>query len=151
MRCKYTRYQVEPSRTIPEGYVYRPEVLLRIIGTTGQKYLTALVDSGADESVFPISVADVVGAELDRDASSDAAGITGQPLDLIPAEIELELIHSNESYRWKTLASFATLDTADNDTALLGHANCLEFFRITFDGDLRIVELLPNDKFPGTC
>jgi hypothetical protein len=129
MRCKYTRYQVEPSLTIPDGYVYRPEVLLRVIGTTGQKYVTALVDSGADESVFPISIADVVGAELYTDASSDAAGIAGQSLVLFPAEVELELMHSNESFRWKTLASFATLESADNDTAVLGHANCLEFFK----------------------
>jgi len=36
------------------------------------------------------------------------------------------------------------------DFVILGHASCLEFFAATFDGDRKILTMLPNRDFPGT-
>jgi len=45
MNFAYTKYEIQPSSTNPSGIIHRPEVMLRVIGQTGEANLIALVDT----------------------------------------------------------------------------------------------------------
>src|SRR5258708_5836660 len=65
MKFQYRQYHTTPSPTAPSGILHRPEIALRIIGSTGAVSLWALVDAGSDDTLFPLSVAQMIGASVD--------------------------------------------------------------------------------------
>lgn len=148
MKYPYTAYSVDPSSMIPDGIVHRPEVILRIIGSSGEVYLTALLDTGADESILPSWVAEEAGVELHAGEVTQAAGIAGQQVDVIPGTVQLELVGEHESYAWPATIGFAHFESPDDEYAILGHAGCLNFFTLTFDAERREVTITPNANFP---
>lgn len=150
MRFEFVAYRVQESATIPGGIVYRPEVTVRLRGPRGELVISALVDTGADETVLPRSLAGLLGVEPDAEQGGFAQGVTGQLMSLAPAIIDIELLGSKESYRWTTLVSFADFPTSDDECVILGHAGALELFIAEFDGERRAGELRPNSSFRGS-
>jgi hypothetical protein len=149
MNFQYTKHMVEPSPTISEGVVYRPEVVLRVAGKNSDLYLAALVDTGADETILPLSVAAEIGVDLDTDRMSLAGGVSGQHIELVPGKVELELLGTPDRYRWSSVISFARFDSPDDECAILGHAGALQYFTATFDGKRHRGSLVPNRTFPA--
>ena len=103
MTFDYTAYDVEPSPTNPIGIVWRPELVLRVIGEHSEEFVMALVDTGADESVLPLSLAKNIGVAVDASKSIPAAGVGGQLIELLPGSVELEIGDGSESYRWRAV------------------------------------------------
>ncbi len=62
MRFRYASYEVEPSPTVPDGIVYRPEAIIRVGGPSGTESIQALLDTGCDETVFPVTLANLLGS-----------------------------------------------------------------------------------------
>jgi hypothetical protein len=149
MNFTYTKYLVEPTPTIPDGIIHRPQVFLRIAGSKSDLFLLALVDTGADETIIPLSVADEIGIELDANKRSQASGVTGQPLELLPGRVELEILGESEAYRWSDTISFARFADEEDECAILGHAGALRYFTATFDGERNQGSLLPNGTMPN--
>lgn len=151
MKWTYNRYDVEESRIYPSGLAFRPEVRLRVIGGLRGCYLRTLIDTGADHSLLPFSVAEIIGAELFDDEQDIAKGISGRQLETIPGKVELELSSDDdvEIYRWSAVVGFAKFASEANECSVLGHAGCLEYFLTTYDGPARIIELVPQANFPG--
>jgi hypothetical protein len=54
MKWSYSRYEVDESPICPDRVVFRPEVILRVRGKSGEAFLHPLIDTGADHSLFPI-------------------------------------------------------------------------------------------------
>jgi hypothetical protein len=148
VRYPYTAYSVNPSLTIPDGIVHRPEVILRILGDSNEVYLTALVDTGADETILPLWVAEVTGAELHPDEITQAIGIAGQQLEVVAGTVQLELVGDDESFGWPATIGFAHFESPDDEYAILGHAGCLNLFTLTFDAEKREVTITTNANFP---
>ena len=141
MKWTYRRCEVERSRICPSGVVFRPVAMIRIGGSTGSTYLRALIDTCADHTLVPYSVAEDVGAELYHDEHDAAKGVGGHEISIIPGRVELELLSDGEAYQWTAVIGFAKFTTPEDECSILGHAGCLEFFLATFDGVEQVVEL----------
>lgn len=150
MNYRFTKYDVDPTPTSPRGEVYRPQVVLRLSGPAGDLFLLALVDTGADETIVPYSVADQIGIQVDDQRRNRAGGITGQHLELLAGQVELEIIGSDQSFRWSGPVSFAKFESPDDECAILGHVGTLRYFTATFDGERQQGTLTPNRIFPGS-
>ncbi len=134
----------------PDGVLLRPEVPLRIIGPDGAETLLALVDTGADATVLPKWTQEAIGAAIDETQPSIISGIAGQELEVVPGNVELMLEQAGQVFRWTTRVDFAADEGLVDAAAILGHAGCLRYFRPSFDGYDRELELVPTPDFPAT-
>ena len=101
--------------------IYRPMVRVRVSGPTGAQRLSALVDTGADFTLFPRSPATLLGITPDDTHPCPMAGLSGSPIMASPAQVDLELASPSQSYRWEGLVGF--IEPAPN-CLILGHAGC---------------------------
>jgi hypothetical protein len=144
MKFPYRKYQVDPSASVPKGVLYRPMIPLRLIGAGGEKVVLALAGSGADETMFPRSLGNVLGVQFDEDASLPVGGIAGQTVDAVLGELIMEVTTGKRRYRWKQFVRFADFSRPEDEIAVLGHIGFLNYFTTTFNGQGRPVTLKPN-------
>jgi hypothetical protein len=147
MKFRYAHYEIDPSPTVPTGILCRPEIPVDVIGPRNVETVQALIDSGSDETVFPASLADAIGVQLQWDATGQAAAVGGHVVNLIPGSVILEIALGEEKYRWRTTVQFLQVEDPEQEVALLGYAGFLEFFRATLDSETRELELIPNSRF----
>jgi hypothetical protein len=149
MKFSYRKYLTQQSPTSPTGILHRPVISLRVAGTTGASLLNALVDPGSDDTLIPLTVGRAVGARPDPTHTWHAEGIGGQAVAVILGEVEFELTDGNLTFRWS--AKIGLVDFADpkDEVAVLGHAGFLDYFRVTFDGHLRTLEIEATPGFTG--
>jgi hypothetical protein len=148
MRFRYASYEVDPSRTVPSGVLYRPEVTIEVIGPQRRETIQALVDTGSDETVFPVSLAHAIGVQLDPMLAGRASAVGGHVVQLIPGEVTLQITQNQQTFRWRAVVGFLDVQQPEDEVALLGYAGALEFFRATFDSERHELELTPNNEFP---
>jgi hypothetical protein len=129
--------------------VHRPEVTIDVIGSLRSETIQGLVDTGSDETVFPTSLADAIGVQLNRASAGQASAVGGHAVQLIPGSVVLQITEREQAYRWRTTVGFLDVDQPEDEVALLGYSGFLEFFRATFDSQSHILELTPNDRFAG--
>lgn len=146
MRFRYASYEVEPSLTVPDGVLYRPEIVIDVIGSRRTETIQALVDTGSDETVFPMSLARAIGVQLERDATGQASAVGGHAIELVPGSVTLEITQADVTYRWDAVVQFLDVDQPEDEVALLGFAGFLEFFKATFDGDSRELQLTAGSR-----
>jgi hypothetical protein len=147
MRFRYASYEVDPSATTPDGVLYRPEVVVDVIGPKGFATIQALADTGSDETILPASVAQAMGARLDRAAVSEASAVGGHVVQLVPGTVTLRLSQGDEAYQWSATVGFLEVSQPEDEVALLGYAGFLEFFRATFDSQNYELDLTPHHRF----
>jgi len=125
---------------------WRPFVPLTLFGpSTSWFFNRALVDSGSDDTVFPLNVAKHLGVPLLVD-SGHVLRWRGQVQPLRFGIVELNLVDANgNSLHWPATVAFTT---SVIPYPLLGVSGCLEFMDAKFLGKDRILELEPNADFP---
>jgi hypothetical protein len=130
------------------GRTVRPRPLIdaTLIGPTGSKVVTALLDSGADDTVFPEQVAQSIGLDLSNAPRYTVTGVGSPPLVIAYAQISLRLTDGKEFREWPAVVGFTS---AQMTHALLGFAGCLQFFDALFRGEREVVELTVNGLYPG--
>ncbi len=148
MRFPYERYYVRSSKQ-QRFEIYRPVIYARIHAPDRVVDLRCLVDTGADFTLFPRSIADKFVIPVDDSASQPIFGIGGTPLRAAPADTELELTDGVESYRWNTSALFVSFPRPADQQTIFGHKGFLEYFTASFDGERRELELIPNNTLPA--
>jgi hypothetical protein len=62
------------------------------------------------------------------------------------ADVELELVHPAGNLRWLARVYFVAPE--NDDTLVLGHEGCLEYFTATFFGEECVLEFEPNRYLP---
>lgn len=127
----------------------RPVITIRVVGPKSDARWDALVDSGADETLFPLSLADALGIELDQQMTSEAAGISGDRRKIFYGDVELRIESVQEFVAWKTTVGFVDFGSVSDEVIILGHGGCLDFFTATFDGENAKLELVPNAFLPS--
>lgn len=147
MRFPYDRFFIETSEG-DELEIHRPIIHVRIHAPTEILDLECLVDTGADFTLLPRSLADELNIPVDESHSQSIYGIGGAPLPAVRGEIDLELIDQIEVYRWITTVWFISFPSPAEQEVLLGHWGFLDYFTATFDGQRRELELVPNNMFP---
>jgi hypothetical protein len=125
---------------------WRPLVAVRLWGPTGafRDFGQASLDTGSDDTLFPLTVAVAVGIALDPQTS--LIRWRGSSFGMRFGQAELELWDGQTSLRWPAQVGFTAAPLA---YPLLGHQGTLQFFEARFLGDRRIAQLEVNGSFPG--
>ena len=75
LEFRYRRYDDSPSQLYPGGKIWRPELDITISGPNGSNADLAILDTGSDQTVLPLSMASALGVALDETSRCDAANI----------------------------------------------------------------------------
>jgi hypothetical protein len=132
--------------TIARQKIHRPLVALHV-HSLGRTTLTdALIDTGADVSIFPKFVADRLRIDLTNlpeIAVNTPLGGTGTYRLCV---VELELRRSGETLRWKTSVGFTEHEMS---YAFLGTKGFFEFFDLTYSARSQSIEIQPSADLPS--
>ncbi len=127
---------------------YKPIIGITIIGPRDGQLRQVLVDTGADDIVFPENVAARIGVDLSAALPGSSHGVgASQPLPVLFAPVILYLDDSKESFRWRAVVGFAPLRSK---YGLFGIAGGLQYFRMTLDVDDRELLLVAKPSLPVT-
>jgi hypothetical protein len=148
MRFPYREYVSQFPGTSDYRLILRPVITIRIVGPKSEARWDALVDTGADETILPLSLADLLGVELDQEVTSQAVGISGDKLTLYYGEVEFQMAVEAESATWRTTVGFVDFGSSDDEVIILGHGGCLDFFTAKFNGESAELDLIPNVLLP---
>jgi hypothetical protein len=123
-------------------------VPVNILGPAGKRrfFPRAVLDPGADDTVFPLAVAGLLGVTLRAD-SGHAVRWRGQSYSLRFGSVELELSDGSQLWRWSAVVG---LSQAPLRYPILGVCGCLQFFDARFLGQSQLVELETNPSYGGT-
>jgi len=117
--------------------VARRPFLPIILSFKGKKLpvINLLADTGADETILPLELAELLSVRLDLDSAYTIFGAGGGEFDVYRSEELLDFCIPpqrgfSRPLKWKAHVSF----TKEQPTPLLGHKECLEKFRLNFDG-----------------
>jgi hypothetical protein len=107
-----------------------------------------MVDTAADDVVFPMRFTTLLGANLDRSTQRHAASVGSRQLvGLMYAPMVMEVRDSLQVCRWRAVVAF----TAGKMLfPLFGIAGGLQYFRTTFDVDGDEIILDPKPSLPAT-
>jgi len=147
MNFPYRMYIVSSSDTGELVPMLRPEINVRIYGPAGDADALALVDTGSDKSIFPMSFASDVGITTTPGTGLGALTFGGHGMPLEYADVELEIPEFDPPLRWRTRLYFADI-SEETEQAILGHNGFLDYFTATFDGEECSLELVPNSDLP---
>ena len=129
-------------------FVLRPMIQIRVRGQTRSATYWALVDTGADQVVFPASLARDLNISLDSTLTGRGNSFGGGALNFILGQVELEIRHSESTVKFQTEVGFMEFDSPDDEVLILGQAGFLAYFTATFDGEDAVLTLSPNSKLP---
>jgi len=148
IRFAYRRLPVSRPVLPLGGISYREKPALSVtVVTPVQRWVHAsMVDSGADDTIFPDSVATFLGIDLTNAPQGDALHVGGQSVAYRYARVGLSISDGMERYEWEAIVGFLP---APLRYGLLGLAGFLEFFEVTLSGERKEVVIVPSATFPG--
>jgi hypothetical protein len=106
-----------------------------------------LVDTGADDVVFPQHLAAKIGVDLSVAQPGSSLVVGGNALPVLFAPVILLMDNGKERFRWRAVVGFAPLTT---QYGLFGIAGGLQYFRMTLDIEDRELHLTPKPSLPVT-
>lgn len=136
------KYEFQPDifknpNTKKLGAIYRPYVLVKLgrDDKWSKNFIRALLDSGADNNVFPASFAREIGINYKDGQRSRIIGVGGQEVDSYMNFVKIKV---NGKKELDTLIEFGD----EIQTPLLGREGFFNYFdRITFNVKRRFIEL----------
>jgi hypothetical protein len=148
MRFDYTTILSAAPDTGDPIVIFRPEIDLIVHGPNGSADFLALVDSGADNTIFPELVARTLGIQPIVAKGPAAKAFGGQEMALSYADVKLELVHPERSLRWLARVYFV-VEEQEDQALVLGHQGFLDYFTATFVGEECVLDLEPNSYLPA--
>ncbi len=121
-------------------FIKQPLVEIEIFGSNGNRKGMALIDSGADRSVFNIKVAKILGIDLSKASKDGVRGIFGES-EVLVTDVEIKIEHLNE--KCKIPVSFIDSPFVG---LLLGEEGFFDTHRIKFEKDHDTFEINPVRK-----
>lgn len=149
MKFPYTLSIVPSIETGEEIVLLRPEIPLRVNGPAGHVDVLALVDTGADNSILPLSIATDLGIETIHGKGPGAIAFGGQRIALCFADVVIELSQDSSAIRWRARLYFADFPNGTEKAVVLGHEGFLDYFTATFIGEDCVLDLEPNHSIPA--
>lgn len=119
----------------------RPYVQVKLTGSKGSRVGYALIDSGADRSLFNIQIAQALGLDLTDAPIENFGGIEGGILKAKLHKVRVQIMGMNEEI--EIVAGFVD---SSGVAAILGQDGFFDNFRIKFEKDHGIVEITPVKK-----
>lgn len=148
MRFSYSAFLSPAPDTGEEVIKFRPEVPLRIYGPGGSGVYMALVDTGAGNTILPLSIARELNIVPHQGRGPGAAAFGGQQIPLSYADIPLAISEQGRVLRWQARVQFFDFPDSEPETLIVGHQGFLDFFTAVFDGGNMTLDLEPNDDLP---
>jgi len=108
-----------------------PSIPITISGSGGRYQFIALLDSGADISVIPKDVAELLNLNIDG-KKEEAKGIGGK-VPAVQTTLNLEVGKPHEIYQFNIPVKVILTDSGEELPILLGRAGFFDKFVITFD------------------
>ena len=105
-----------------------PIIPFRVISDQGDAVLYGLLDTGADETLLPMAIAEVLGVNLDPRNRGTVLSASGE-MSVVYGDISLEIGRGRARYRWHTTVGFLSQPLEE---ALLGHRGFLQYFDVSF-------------------
>ncbi len=134
-----------PTTPLSDG-IQRPLVMLHIESPTGRRVsVDALVDTGADVTLFSFSTAAQLGMDLTQAPELPIGSAIGALTTYRTAKVVIEIRRPPEVFRWRTTVGFVPHRMA---YAMLGTRGFFEFFRLAYDACASSFEIEPNGSFP---
>ena len=129
----------------------RPTIQVALIGSLSRSIvLTATLDTGADVSLVPASLAERLGINLDNINPVNYTAANGTSGCYYPAMVSLKIVSIGDDYvanlEWNSIVGFSHTRT---EPGLIGHDFALTYFDVTFFGSDQCVVLSPNSTFTG--
>jgi hypothetical protein len=125
----------------------RPLIDVTVIGPAASRLRMAILDPAADDTIFPTTLASVLGVDLTNAPRGTSSGVGSQGIAVQYAQVKLRLTDGCEFREWPAWIGFTS---ATLPYPMLGFAGCLQFFSAHFLGDREEVELTVNSLYPGT-
>ncbi|MEK9174927.1 MAG: hypothetical protein AAB725_03075 [Patescibacteria group bacterium] len=135
MKYDYTTYLPAENGK----FIKRSMIEIEIYGPNGAHKQLALVDSGADKSLFHIEIAKVLGISLSQGKKYVVTGITGQSEEIL-TEVEIKPKHLGSI---KIPVGFIDSPYVG---VLLGQEGFFDKHRIKFEKDHNVFEISPVSK-----
>jgi hypothetical protein len=148
-------YQPEPLHgplppSLPPGTTvrWRPLAPVAMLGPTAlvRRFSRALLDSGADDTSFPLDTVTRLNVPLISDMGQRVRW-RGQVYSLRFGPVELELSDGQSTWRWRAVVGFSP---APISYPILGTGGYLQFMDARFLGADLVVELETNRLYSGT-
>src|SRR3989344_9421776 len=134
-------YSKLPSYNPNLKWIARPYIPIRIIGPKRFWEGYGLIDSGADRCLFNNKIAEDIGLDLSDGNNENFGGIEGGNLKAKLHKVKIQIMGMNEET--EILAGF--IDSS-GVAAILGQDGFFDAFRIKFEKDHGIIEIVPVRK-----
>jgi hypothetical protein len=118
-----------------------------VLGPRGCRVREGLLDSGADDTVFPETAALQIGIDLTSAPVGIGSSVGLAAIPLRYAQVTLRTTDGVEQHEWNAWVGFTP---APLHYPTLGYAGFLQFFTASFHGDRQVVELTVNSLYPGS-
>lgn len=140
MRFPYKKIPIlDPKRLILRGHVYRPIIPITVkVGEVSVNY-EVMIDSGSDNNIFDIEIAELLGIVLDGRKRKIFSGVGGGSIETFKHRVELEI--GGISYLCNVY--FAT-DLPKSSFGILGQEGFFNKFRVRFIYSTKVVEIVPE-------
>ena len=128
----------------------RPEVPITISGPARAATYVGLVDTGADNTVLPSSVAEYLQIPIGEDEAV-GIGIGGHSIRLRSGRATLRIDAGHESLAWMAEVYFCDFEDPEDEVIVFGHAGFLDYFTAIFDGRRGVLTLNANESLPSVA
>lgn len=135
MKFPYVKVPREDPR---EKWVSRPLIPIFLFGPKSKILTYALIDSGADLSLFSAELAKEIGLDLEKGIKTLFSGIEGGQVVAYLHKIKVQIMGMTEM-----LEIFAGFTYAKGVTAILGQEGFFDAFKIKFDRRHNTIEINP--------
>ena len=140
MKLPYEKDVASPTEAFPKRKaIFRPKISIRLIKGTRFVNCLALVDSGADECIFPAELGELIGIHIIKGKIQHFRGI-GR--GIITAYFHNVTLQAGEH----KFTSYVGFSDAPGVVPILGQSGFFNLFRVCFDLSKRELELTPVSK-----
>ena len=122
-------------------WISRPIIPITLFGPKGSVNVDALIDSGADKSLFHIELGKEIGLNCKECRKEIFSGIAGKKIIAYVCKVQLQIRGIDKKI--ELLAGFAD---APGIFAILGQDGFFDAFKIKFERNHNIIEITPVKK-----
>lgn len=146
-RFAYTEIRSHPTYGDRSRSIWRPMVPISVRGLTGRIDVKALVDTGAIETLLPMSIWNEVEPAHREGEVGELAAANGTVILVKYGTVDLGIKLGKTHYWWSALVGF----TEARNESVLGDAGFLRYFAASFHRPDRFLTIRRVRPLPGAC
>lgn len=131
-------YVKVPTADPRRKWIARPIIPIKIFGPKGSVTIDALIDSGADRSLFNIEIASEIGLDLKRCPVEKFSGIEAGVLLARIYKIPVQILGMDEKIEIPV-----GFTESKGVVAILGQEGFFDAYRVKFERNRGIIEITP--------